>query len=317
MTASTTSQRVKEVKGTTPFYFEVKDAETIYQGCLVALDSNGELVDATETASEGPYFIATGNMAPDNPASATQRFGLTAAGTLTSALDGTRIEVKSGLFWFKNGESIVDSDVGSVAYCDDNQTVKTTSTSTSPVGVILAVDSTDGVLVNLYPHDSAVPDGSITTAKLAADAVTGAKIADDQIDSEHYVAASIDNEHLADDAVDSAELADGAVDPVHMATTRYRAVSSDGALTIVNTDEMIHLVGSASGAKAATLTSATQGQRLKINLAARSGGSYTVAADYPAGTSGTVTLDAAGESVELAYDGSAWVVMDLNGATFA
>ena len=56
-----------------------------------------------------------------------------------------------------------------------------------------------------------VSDGSITTAKLAADAVTGAKIADDQVDSEHYVAASIDNEHLADNAVGTAEIAADAV----------------------------------------------------------------------------------------------------------
>ena len=56
-----------------------------------------------------------------------------------------------------------------------------------------------------------VSDGSITTAKLAADAVTGAKIADDTIDSEHYAATSIDNEHLADNAVGTAEIAADAV----------------------------------------------------------------------------------------------------------
>ena len=62
-----------------------------------------------------------------------------------------------------------------------------------------------------------VSDGSITTVKLAADAVTGAKIADDTIDSEHYIAASIDNEHLADNAVGTAEIAADAVTAAKLA----------------------------------------------------------------------------------------------------
>jgi len=49
---------------------------------------------------------------------------------------------------------------------------------------------------------SSVPDdGSITTAKLAADAVNGTKIADDAVDSEHFVDGSIDTAHIADQAV--------------------------------------------------------------------------------------------------------------------
>ena len=71
---------------------------------------------------------------------------------------------------------------------------------------------------------------------LSADSVTSAKIADDAIDSEHYTDASIDlahmsvnsidsdqyvdgsidNAHLADDAVDSDEIAAGAIDLAHM-----------------------------------------------------------------------------------------------------
>jgi hypothetical protein len=62
-----------------------------------------------------------------------------------------------------------------------------------------------------------VSDGSITTVKLAADAVTGAKIADDTVDSEHYIAASIDNEHLADNAVGTAEIAADAVTAAKLA----------------------------------------------------------------------------------------------------
>lgn len=60
-------------------------------------------------------------------------------------------------------------------------------------------------------------DLSVTTAKIALDAIDGTLIGDDVIDSEHYVAASIDNEHLADNAVDTEELAADAVDSTKIA----------------------------------------------------------------------------------------------------
>jgi hypothetical protein len=173
-------------------------------------------------------------MAADNPATGTQRFGLTTEGVLTSAAAGTKITVATGLYWFANGESIVDSDIGSVAYCEDNQTVQTTSTSTSPVGVIQKVDSTLGVLVNMYPHDSAVPDDSITAAKiaagavdtseLAADAVDGTKIEDDAVDSEHIAAGAIDLAHMSANSVDSDQYVDGSIDLAHMSAN---SVDSD------------------------------------------------------------------------------------------
>ena len=56
-----------------------------------------------------------------------------------------------------------------------------------------------------------IPDGSITTRKLANDAVIGDKIADDAIDSEHYVDGSIDAEHIADSQVTAAKIGDNAV----------------------------------------------------------------------------------------------------------
>ena len=60
-----------------------------------------------------------------------------------------------------------------------------------------------------------VSDGSISTAKLAADAVTGAKIADDAIDSEHYTDGSVDLAHLSADSVDGTKIADDAIDSEH------------------------------------------------------------------------------------------------------
>lgn len=97
-----------------------------------------------------------------------------------------------------------------------------------------------------------------------------------------------------------------------------RVVAADGALAITEADRTILLAASASGTKAATLTSARDGQRLSITLFARSGGSYTIAASTADGTAGTVTLDAAGEGVDLVRVGSTWYVERLIGtATFA
>jgi hypothetical protein len=53
-----------------------------------------------------------------------------------------------------------------------------------------------------------IADSQVTTAKLDTDAVTGAKIADDQIDSEHYVDGSIDTAHIADSQITTAKIAD-------------------------------------------------------------------------------------------------------------
>jgi len=152
-----------------------------------------------------------------------------------------------------------------------------------------------------------VGDGSITTAKLAADAVDDTKLADN----------AVGNEHLQDDAVNSAEIADGAIDPVHLATTRYRAIAEDGALTLGATDHFIELTSSATGTKAATMTATHQGHEVTVLLFAAGGGEYTLAANQY-GVSGTVTLNAAGEGVRLIRSASAWEIVELLGtASFA
>ena len=48
-----------------------------------------------------------------------------------------------------------------------------------------------------------VGDGTVTTAKLDADAVTGAKMADDAVNSEHLTDGSVDNVHLSGSIADS------------------------------------------------------------------------------------------------------------------
>jgi hypothetical protein len=184
----------------------------------------------------------------------------------------------------------------------------------APVSTVYSEDIAAGAVGT----DELADDG-VTTAKIAPDAVTGAEIADDAIDSEHYAAGSIDNEHLADDAVDSGEIADGAVDPGHLATTGARIVAADGAVTLGATDQSVLLAGKTAGAVAATMTATHNGHRVRVTLfAASGGGSYTLASSTADATSGTVTLNAAGEGVDLARIGGVWYVERLiGGATFA
>lgn len=118
---------------------------------------------------------------------------------------------------------------------------------------------------------------------------------------------------LAAGEVDSADIANGAVDPVHLATTGFRSIADDGALTLAATDQVIELVSSTTGAKAATMTATHTGHRIEVHLNTVVGGSYTMACDYPSGTSGTLTLDAAGDGGVFCYSGTAWILVHIFG----
>ncbi len=96
-----------------------------------------------------------------------------------------------------------------------------------------------------------------------------------------------------------------------------RTVAADGALTLAAGDRLIALLSSTTGTKAATMTATHAGHHVKVVLQARAGGSYTLACTY-AGAAGTVTLDAAGEGVELMRIGTTWYALELTGSsTFA
>lgn len=170
--------------------------------------------------------------------------------------------------------------------------------------------------VIIYPVSASAWRALALNAALSSESLDGTELADDSIDSRHYVAASIDNEHLADDAVNSGELADGAVDPVHLATTDYRSVADDGALTLGATDKVVNLLSSTTGTKAATMTATHQGHLVYVHLVARAGGEYTLACKRDA-ASVTVTLDAATEGCIICYDGSEWQLLALLGGATA
>ena len=66
-------------------------------------------------------------------------------------------------------------------------------------------------------NNSVVPDGSITTDKIASDAITAAKLADNSVDSQHYVDGSIDRVHLAADIIDATKIANDVINSEHYA----------------------------------------------------------------------------------------------------
>ena len=74
------------------------------------------------------------------------------------------------------------------------------------------------------PWQVIIDDGTVTAAKLGADAVTGAAIADNAIDSEHYTDGSIDLAHMSVNSIDSDQYVDGSIDLAHMSVN---SVDSD------------------------------------------------------------------------------------------
>ena len=161
-------------------------------------------------------------------------------------------------------------------------------------------------------------DGTVSTAKIAGDAVTGAKIADNAIDSEHYVDGSIDHAHLANDAVDGDNIADDAVNSEHYVDGSIdTAHIADDQVTLAKMAGLARgkiIYGNSSGNPAA-LTVGSNGQTLVSDgtdiswgaaAAGATGGSsdkifwengQTVTADYTitnnmnAGTFGPVTIN--------------------------
>ena len=76
---------------------------------------------------------------------------------------------------------------------------------------IAALSQTNNSIPTSIIDTSNLIDSSVTTAKIAADAVDGSKIADDTINSEHYVDGSIDTAHIADAQITTAKITDANV----------------------------------------------------------------------------------------------------------
>jgi hypothetical protein len=85
--------------------------------------------------------------------------------------------------------------------------------SATNIDVDQVVASVSGNVATLAGAATVVlTDGSLTAAKIAADAITAAKIADGAIDAATFAAGAINAAALASDAITAAKIADGAID---------------------------------------------------------------------------------------------------------
>lgn len=142
-TAATANRDTAE-RAATEVNLTVKNDEVIYAGTIVAVDANGEAVSAIDTNTYA--VVGRAEEYVDNSA------------------DGETIDVRRGVFRWANGGSFDDSNIGDLAFVEDDQTVTTAASATYDciAGVIVDVDS-DGVWVDTFDIGS---QGSATLSSL-------------------------------------------------------------------------------------------------------------------------------------------------------
>ena len=165
------------------------------------------------------------------------------------------------------------------------------------------------------PWTVLIDDGTVTTAKLAADAVDGTKLADDAVNSEHYTDLSIDTAHIAADQITSAKIADDQIDSEHYIDASVdlqhfqnvaansilgRNSSSSGVLTEVALTTTQLLIGDGTGFTAAAISNdATMTNAGALTLAAAAiTGKSELAAETPASTDMYLIYDASATALK-------------------
>jgi hypothetical protein len=116
-----------EMTGTPPVVpLKVKTGIKIWKGSLVATDATGFAIAGAGIAATGLILWGVAEQTVDNTAGA--------SGALT-------VHVRQGVFPFTNlgGDAVAQADIGKGVFCDDDQTIrKTSNTSTrSNVGVFM------------------------------------------------------------------------------------------------------------------------------------------------------------------------------------
>ena len=212
------------------------------------------------------------------------------------------------------GQVYFDTDTEKLTIYDGNAWTSVGALQTATTSILGGV-KIDDVTIGISSGVISVKDGSITTAKLNADAVTGAKIADNAIDSEHYTDGSIDAAHLASNAVTTVKINAGAVTTVKIADSNVSTGKiADGAVTFAKIERVANntILGNVSGAEDdVSELSATQVRTL-LNVAdgatANSGTVTSVAASAAGGinisgspitASGTLTIGTTGNLQDL------------------
>ena len=120
--AALTDNRDTPARSGSVIQLTVKDAVTIFAGSMVAVDTNGEALPAADTANL--KVVGRAEQKVDNTD------------------DGKTVNVRRGIFQYANGDSVDDSDIGSLAYASDDQTVtQGTNVNSVVAGRIVDVDS--------------------------------------------------------------------------------------------------------------------------------------------------------------------------------
>jgi hypothetical protein len=145
--AAATSAISTDERPASGIVYPVAEATILIQGALWALDTSGNLVNASDAANL--RVIGRGEETVDNSAGS--------AGDLAAT-------VKRGCFLYANSTTAaVDADdKGKLCFVEDNQTVAETSTHNCKAGLVVDV-TTDGVWVDTtYAHLAtvAVTDGT-------------------------------------------------------------------------------------------------------------------------------------------------------------
>lgn len=116
-----------------PFAAPIVDNVKIYEAAIVMLSAGSATKGQTATG-----LIAVGR--------SRKLYDNTVVGHAAGALT---VEADEGEFWWANGDSIAQADVGKVAYVSDDQTVTKANSGQSPAGIIVGFDSTRGVCVRM------------------------------------------------------------------------------------------------------------------------------------------------------------------------
>ena len=140
------------------------------------------------------------------------------------------------------------------------------STGADEAGKAIVLDSTGNAFSTSTLSSGSIGDGSITRAKLAADAVDNSKLADDAVQSENIADDAITNALIADDAVDTAQIADGAVEAAQLASDAVTGakIADDAVDTAQIVDDAVEAAQIADGAvgNAALAADAVTGAKL-------------------------------------------------------
>mgnify|MGYP005986865977 CR=1 FL=1 len=205
-------------------------------------DPVSTLVSKTNTISDNVGDLAQLNVGASNDSDLVQAINFlntnnTDSAAITALIDSAYVQAReasnttAGIVALLQGDSAngigLDSSEG--RFFVPSNTINTAMLEPLSVTTAkIAADAVDGTKIaddainsEHYTDGSIdtahIADLQVTTAKIAADAITGAKIADDAIDSEHYTDGSIDTAHIGDAQVTGAKIAADTVAEANMA----------------------------------------------------------------------------------------------------